>query len=206
MRIFVDAIVEHIHDQMSFAIACYNDLDTDDKNEIIRTITVYAISLVTGLMGIKAKRDNNNMRLESDAPLMLPAQLIAIHHGKFVSEVLEPYRDHISAFWSLEDVDQTEVDHHDLLNLYASNQILCVAIDRHTIETSFDDAWDCDLGQFDHLQSFYGDLATMFANTTSVENDFSILKWEMDENHTYLMHLLLEGVFQAKQRALMETL
>jgi hypothetical protein len=46
----------------------------------------------------------------------------------------------------------------------------------------------------------------VFANTTSIECDFSILKWEMDENHTCLMHLSLEGVFQAKQRTLMETL
>jgi hypothetical protein len=45
------------------------------------------------------------MRLESDAPPVLPAQLIAIRRGKFVSEVLELYRDHISTFWSLEDVD-----------------------------------------------------------------------------------------------------
>jgi hypothetical protein len=46
----------------------------------------------------------------------------------------------------------------------------------------------------------------MFANTTSVESYFSILKWEMDENRTCSMHLLLKGVFQAKQRVLMETL
>ncbi len=44
----------------------------------------------------------------------------------------------------------------------------------------------------------------MFANTMSVENDFSILKWEMDENRTCLMHLSFKGVFQAKQHALME--
>ncbi len=81
----------------------------------------YAIPLVTGLMGVKAERDGNNMRLESDASPVLPAQLIAIRHDKFVSEVLEPYCDHISTFWSLKDVDQTEADHRDLPNLYASD-------------------------------------------------------------------------------------
>ncbi|CAK9216321.1 unnamed protein product [Sphagnum troendelagicum] len=179
MRILVDAIVEHIRDQGSFAIACYSDLDANDKNEIIRTVARYAISLVTGLMGVKAERDGNNMRLENDAPPVLPAQLITIRHGKFVSEVLEPYRTHISSFWSLEDIDQTEADHRDLLNLYASDQILRVAIDRHTIETSFDDTWNCAPGRFDKLRSFCGSLATVFTNTTSIESDFSILKWEM---------------------------
>ncbi len=99
------------------------------------------ISLVTGLMGVKAKHDSNNMCLESNASLALRAQLIAIRHDKFVNEVLEPYRDHISAFWSFEDIDQMEADHRNLLNLYASDQILHVAIDWHTIEMSFDDAW-----------------------------------------------------------------
>ncbi len=146
MRILVDAIVEHIRDQGLFAIAYYNDLDADDKNDIICTVATYAISLVTGLMGVKVERDSNNMCLESDAPPVLLAQLIAIRHSKFVNEVLVPYRDHISAFWSLEDVDQTKADHRNLLNLYASDQILRVAIDRHTIETSFDDAWDCASG------------------------------------------------------------
>jgi hypothetical protein len=97
-------------------------------------------------------------------------------------------------------------DHRDLLNLYASDQILRVAVNRNIIETSFDDAWDYAPSQFSHLRSFYGGLATVFANTTLIESDFSILKWEMDENRTCLMHVSLEGVFQAKQRALVETL
>jgi hypothetical protein len=46
---------------------------------------------------------------------------------------------------------------------------------------------------------------TVFANTTSVESDFSILKWEMDDHCTTLMHLSLEGIFQAKQRALLQS-
>ncbi len=60
---------------------------------------------------------------------------------------------------------------------------------------SFDDAWDYVLGWFDHLRSFCGSLAIVFANTTSDESDFTILKWEMDKNRTCLMHLSLEGVF-----------
>jgi hypothetical protein len=85
-------------------------------------------------------------------------------------------------------------DHRDLLNLYASDQILRVAVNRNIIETSFDDAWDYAPSQFSHLRSFYGGLATVFANTTLIESDFSILKWEMDENRTCLMHVSLERV------------
>jgi hypothetical protein len=41
-------------------------------------------------------------------------------------------------------------------------------------------------------------LATVFPNSTSVESDFSILKWELDEFHKSLLDLSLEGIFQAK--------
>jgi hypothetical protein len=68
----------------------------------------------------------------------------------------------------------------------------------------FNDAWDCAPGRFECLRSFCGELATALANTTSVELDFSILKWELDENRTTLMHLSLEGIFQAKQRLVLQ--
>lgn len=43
----------------------------------------------------------------------------------------------------------------------------------------------------------------MFANITYVDSNFSILKWEMDEFRTCLMHMLQEGIFQKKQRDLL---
>jgi hypothetical protein len=56
------------------------------------------------------------------------------------------------------------------------------------------------------LHAFVDGLAIVFANTTLVEFDFSILKWEMDENRTSLMHQSLEGIFQTKQRSMLQAL
>jgi hypothetical protein len=42
--------------------------------------------------------------------------------------------------------------------------------------------------------------------TQSIEFDFLILEWEMDKNRTSLMHLSLEGIFQAKQRSMLQAL
>jgi len=44
----------------------------------------------------------------------------------------------------------------------------------------------------------YAELATIFLNSTSVECDLSILKWELDEFYKSLLDLSLEGIFQAK--------
>ena len=47
---------------------------------------------------------------------------------------------------------------------------------------------------------FCGGLGSAFANTTSVESEFNILKWEKDDFRQSMMDLTLEGIFQTKQR------
>jgi hypothetical protein len=47
---------------------------------------------------------------------------------------------------------------------------------------------------------FCGGLANAFANITSVESYFSILKWEKDDFRRSMMNQMLEDIFQAKQR------
>jgi hypothetical protein len=101
-------------------------------------------------------------------------------------------------------VEQIEAEHRELLKLYNTDTILHDIIDKHDHTTTFNDAWDCAPGRFKRMRSFCGGLATVLANTTSVESDFSILK--MDVNRTALMHLSLESIFQAKQRLILQTL
>ncbi|OQR89695.1 hypothetical protein ACHHYP_06112 [Achlya hypogyna] len=174
MRISVDSIVAHIHDQGSFAIECYNELNPDERAVVVREIAKYTISVIRGLMGVQAERDDANMPLETDAPPVLPAQLVKLRHGVWVRDVLAPHRVHLAKYWSEEQIDQLEADHKALLKCYHDDEIMRAAINSHDENTTFDEAWG---------------------------SDFSILKWEMDENRTDMMYLFLEGVFQAKQKA-----
>lgn len=103
-------------------------------------------------------------------------------------------------------MEQVEAEHRELLQFYNFDTILHNIIDKHDHTTMFNDAWDYAPGRFERMCSFYGRLATVLANTTFVESDFSILKWELDENRTTLMHMSLEGIFQAKQRLVLQTL
>ncbi len=119
----------------------------------------------------------------------------------FIREVLDPFCVHISKFWLVEKINLIKDEHRDLLKVYISDPILKATIDKQDHQTSFNPRWDVlPASKFDSLCAFVGGLATMFANTTSIEFDFSILKWEMDKNRTFLMHLSLEGIFQAKQQ------
>jgi len=40
----------------------------------------------------------------------------------------------------------------------------------------------------------------------SIELDFSIFKWELDEFHKSLLDLSLEGIFQAKQFEMLDSI
>jgi hypothetical protein len=65
--------------------------------------------------------------------------------------------------------------------------------------TTFNKAWDSfDGARFHQLRRFYVGLATVFPNSTSIESDLSIFKWELDEFRKSLLDLSLEGIFQAK--------
>jgi hypothetical protein len=75
-------------------------------------------------------------------------------------------------------------------------------IDQYDHTTSTNSAWDDLKGRLEALRAFSGNLATGFANTTSVESDFSILKRENDDNRKAMTNLSQEGIFQAKQREL----
>jgi hypothetical protein len=144
--------------------------------------------------------------LDKDVPHVLPVQLVKLRHGVFLKDVLDPFQQHVSSLWSEESVEQVEAQHRKLFQLYNSDTIMRDIIDKHDHTTMFNDAWDCALGWFESLCSFCGGLTTVLANTTFVKLDFSILKWELDENRMALMHLSLEGIFQAKQRLVLQTL
>lgn len=154
-------------------------------------------------MKVKAERDGRNRALQYDAPPVLPKDLVIMRTGVFIKDILKKYRYQVCASWSPEDVEKIESDHGQLLEAYVDDDGLRKAIASCDHTTSFDDAWNKVKG-CDHLRGFCGGLATAFANTTSVESDFSILKWEMDDNRTSMMHLSVEGVFQAKQRAILD--
>jgi hypothetical protein len=164
--------------------------------------------IISGLTNVRAERDQDNNPLEEDAPPVLPAQLVKLRPGEFIEQVLEPHRDHLSKFWSEESIDQVEEDHRYLVRMCKEDSELRAAIAKHDVMTTFNEAWDVvpQQARVERLRAFVGGLATAFANTTSVESDFSILKWEMDENRTCLMHLSLEGIFQAKQRKVLDAL
>ncbi|KAI9919795.1 hypothetical protein PsorP6_017383 [Peronosclerospora sorghi] len=126
--------------------------------------------------------------------------------GTFISDVLDKYRAHIGLYWIAEDVEEVESDPRGLVKAYNQEPSTKALTDEHMLQTNFNDAWESIGNRFTFLRRFSGGLAVAFANTTSVESNFCVLKWENDNFRQSMTNLTLEGIFQAKQRGLLDFL
>jgi len=148
---------------------------------------------------IQAERDSNNNARELEAPPVMLADFIKMCPGVFISEVVDQYCGHLAKHWSVDLIDKVESEHHELLVVYACEPDVKAALDKHDEKTFFNEAWDYLKGRFMQLRQLCGGLATTFLNTTSVNSDFSIVKWEKNDSRSSLTSLSLAGIMHTKQ-------
>jgi hypothetical protein len=173
-----DAVVMHIRDQGSWARNLYNELSHIEKQQILQEISIFSLSIVADGLQIQAERDSNNNARELEAPPEMPTYLVKMRPNVFINEVVDQYHEHLAKHWSVDLIDKVESEHRELLVVYAREPDVKVALDMHDEKTLFKEAWDCLKGRFMQLRQLCGGLATTFPNTTSIESDFSIIKWE----------------------------
>jgi hypothetical protein len=129
----------------------------------------------------------------------MPADLVKMRPGVFISEIVDQYCEHLAKHWSADLIDKVENEHHELLVVYARELDVKAAFDKHNEKTLFNKAWDCLKGRFMQLRQLCGGLATTFPNTMSVESDFSIVKWEKNDSRSSLTSLSLASIMHVKQ-------
>jgi hypothetical protein len=154
----------------------FDALDDSAQRDVLTSIGMFVMSIVQGIINIQAK------------PVM------------FFRDVLQPRKVHlIKANWDEDAIYEIEQQHRDLVKAYKYEPPVKTILNQHDHKTKFNDAWEALGIRFATLQTFCGDLATLFPNSTSVESDFFVLKWEKDPYRNNLLDLSLEGVFQSKQ-------
>ncbi|KAI9916261.1 hypothetical protein PsorP6_017091 [Peronosclerospora sorghi] len=175
------SVREHI--QGSWARDLFNSLSAEDQSHMLHEVGQYTLQLICGWSDVQAELDERN-NAGSIAPPVLPAQFVKLRTGTFISDVLDKYRAHIGLYCSAENVEQVEADHRvndvGLVKAYNQEPSTKALIDENTLKTNFNDAWESIVNHFTFLRRFSGGLAVAFSNTTSVESDFSVLKWEND--------------------------
>jgi hypothetical protein len=192
----------HMDDQGSAAQNMYESLSNENQTTALVEISKYFMSIINGIEAIEAERDGANQPARVLAPPVLPSSIAKMRTGVFIREVLNPYRDRLDQLWLPAKIEQIEEEHHQLYTAYRDDASFRAKLDKHTHTTGFNAGWsdiDNNGRKFANIRSFMANLAVVFANTASVEGDFSILKGEKDMFRTSLGHLALEGIFQAKQ-------
>ncbi|CAM6060495.1 unnamed protein product [Sphagnum tenellum] len=199
-RVKIENVSRHLRNQGSWARNMFLVLDAANQTSILKEIAHFGLKLVQGISAIQAERNSNNKAaLDFGIPVM-PFQLVEMAPCDFINLVLDPYRSQLAKFWPDEKIDLIERHQQELFNAYKRELGSKLLIDKQDHTTFFNTRWDDLKGRFEHLRMFCDGLANAFANITSVESDFSILKWEKDDFRQSMMNLTLEGIFQAKQR------
>jgi hypothetical protein len=73
------------------------------------------------------------------------------------------------------------------------------SIDSFDDSAAYRDAWISLHNTYPLLEKFVGGLATIFPGTSTVESDFSVVKYEKNKNRMSLTDASLEGILHAKE-------
>ncbi|RHY22233.1 hypothetical protein DYB32_009561 [Aphanomyces invadans] len=206
----IESLRDYVEDLGSRARVHWEKLDNIEQSQVFRTIGLFAIGITDGIRQVEAERDPMNNPSIELAPPIMPHDLVKTRPATFISEALEPRKPQLEATsWTVDQINTAETDHRDLIKAYNIEPATKAIIDKHDHLKSFHDAWDEVAGcgvKYLQLRRLCAGLATVFHNSTSVESDFSILKWEMDEFRTSMLDLSLEGIFQTKRFELLDSI
>ena len=175
--------------------------------KVIHSVGELAIGVVEGIINIQAERDRKS-KPDDDIPDVLPHELVKISTVEYGKRVIDTHLPQLRLTWSKHDIMEIENQHKALCKAYRNEPALRYALDEYGKhgDMSFDTAWTIVEGRFDILRDFNGGIATVFANTASVESDFSLLGWEKDAYRLSITDLSLEGVIQCKQYEMLSRL
>jgi hypothetical protein len=128
----------------------------------------------------------------------MPHELIALKPRDVVQLVLK-YHERLAASLSQSKIDAIAEQHKQLLKAIDSEPTLQSSVNRHADKSDFSEAWSSPglKNRFPELMEFLGGLASPFPNASTVESDFSVLKWEKDIHN--LTSLSMEGIMHCRQ-------
>ena len=144
-----------------------------------------------------------------DLPPVLPHELVKLRTAEFGRTVVDRHLVQLRESWDEATIAQIEEQHRLLRVAYDRDATIKSALDNESSVHSFEADWALVEGfglEVQVLRDFCGGIATVPANTATVESDFSILGWEKDEYRKCLSDLALEGIMHSKQFELLGNL
>ncbi|KAF4045730.1 hypothetical protein GN244_ATG01902 [Phytophthora infestans] len=192
--------------QIMFGVRAVTDEDHSDAATLLASDFARVIAtLVERVNSIEPELNEKNEPL----PPALSRKFVKLK-DRDLSALIVKHRDRMAPHWTDEEMDAVEQEHLALCDQYRSHEQFRRSIDKeaafHEIVCTVEDAWNKVDGKFAALKRFAGGLATTFPGTSTVESDFSILKWEKPPSKSRLTNFSLEGVLHAKQFDLLNSI
>ncbi|ETN13044.1 hypothetical protein PPTG_07990 [Phytophthora nicotianae INRA-310] len=199
-------ILDLLQDNGSFAIKILDTIGTDAATLLASDLASVMATFVERVNSIEPKRNEKNEPVEGELPPSLPREFVKLQ-GRDLSALILKHRDRMAPHWTGEQIDAIEQEHSALCDQYRRHEQFRRSIDNDIEKVcTFEDAWNNADGKSPILKRFAGGLATTFPGTSTVESDFSILKWEKPPSKSRLTSFSLEGLLHAKQFALLNSI
>jgi hypothetical protein len=180
-------------------------MDSGHRETLLRLSASAILELVDGITAVFAKRTKYNEAYINAAPDVLPHQLVRILPHDFCV-YLQHHRERLDYTFSNEEIENIGCQHKALCDSYRCQPDVKSSIDNFDNSAVYCDAWISLHNTYPLLEKFVGGLATIFPGTSTVESDFSVVKYEKNKNRMSLTDASLEGILHAKQYRRMHSL
>jgi hypothetical protein len=182
----------------------------DDKDEVHEMLKDVGIAFVVACYRIDAIIDERNPEIDgivapSSLPPALPHELVRITAADFLRKARKQTC-RLERQYSRQQIDAIADQHKALLRAYRNEPVIREVIAGCNEKTSFEAAWGLLSSLLSNLCEFCGGIATFPPSTSTVESDFSVLRWEKDNFRRSQSDFGLEGVLQTKLYCQLEDL
>ncbi|CAN5955228.1 unnamed protein product [Sphagnum jensenii] len=118
--------------------------------------------------------------------------------GDYAVAFITRHRERLDYTFSNEEIENIGRQHKALCDLYRLQPDVKSSIDNFDDSVAYRDAWIGLHNTYPLLEKFVGGLATIFPGTSTVESDFSVVKYEKNKNRMSLTDASFEGILHAK--------
>jgi hypothetical protein len=194
------SVREFVSGLASWVDSIVDEANEGQRSELFNDIVYVYVTACDCISELSAYRDENNNMLADpfSFPRVLPHELVKLFPAEFIHK-MRRYSYQLEQHYSGEHIDTIADEHKQMLHAYRTKHVLKQSIDALSSQSAFKDGWSLLGRRFPNLMEFCGVIATLFPGTSTVESDFSILRWEKDAFRKCLLDFRLEGVLQAKQ-------
>jgi hypothetical protein len=191
----LSSVREFISGLSSWVDSIVDETNEGQRNELFNDIASIYVTACNHISKLSAYRDENNNPLAdpSSFPPVLPHELIKLSAAEFIRK-MRCYSYRLEQHYSSEHIDTIADEHKQLLHAYRTEQVLKQNINALFSQSAFKDGWSQLGHRFPNLMEFCGVITTLFLGTSTVESDFSILRWEKDAFRKSLSDFGLEGM------------